>query len=71
MRTYRFYYLDKDGAVIGYEQPDCADDNTAVRMAAELWPASAPGYATVEVWRGARLVHRREQLTRTDQDKPR
>ncbi len=70
MRSYRFYYLDKDGAVIGYEQPDCADDKTAVRKAAELWPASAPGYAIVEVWQGTRLVHRREQLTHADQDKP-
>ncbi len=69
MRAYRFYYLDKGGVVVGYEQPDCADDDTAVRKAAELQPASAPGYTIVEVWQGTRLVHRREHLTRTDQDK--
>ncbi len=70
MQTYRFYFLDKSGAVAGYEEMDCADDETAVRKATDLWPASAPGYTIVEVWHGNRLVHRREHLTRTDQDKP-
>ena len=69
MQTYRFYFLDKDGAVLGHEELDCADDESAVRKAADLRPASAPECAIVEGWQGARLVHRRKQLTRSHEDK--
>lgn len=69
MQGYRFYFMDGSGSILGYEEVDCADDDTAVRTAGRLRPASAPGYAVVEVWQGARLVHRGEALTRTPEDK--
>lgn len=69
MQGYRFYFMDAGGSILGYEEVDCADDDSAVRTAAGLRPASAPEYTVVEVWHGARLVHRGEALTRTSEDK--
>ncbi len=69
MQAYRFYFLGRDGAVAGYEEIDCANDDAAVNKAAELRPASAPEYTMIEIWQGSRLVHRREQLVRSDEGK--
>lgn len=63
METYRFYFLDGAGHI---QQPpivrELPDDLTAIENAAAV--AATDSGRAIEVWQGARLVHRREAAQR-------
>ena len=59
METYRFYFLDGQGHI--RQAPvvrQCANDIAAIDNAATI--AAHEGEHAMEVWQGARLVHRRK-----------
>jgi hypothetical protein len=64
MATYRFYFLDGANHIQEAEAQDFADDATAMENGIAI--SARHGGGVMEIWQGARLVHRQkatEQLS--------
>ncbi len=62
MRSYRCYFLDKDGRISALEVVECDSDDEARQMALQML-RQRPHHFAVEVWDQARRIVRHDRYT--------